>query len=65
MYNKEKVRFLPDPDIKVRTMMYDIVPVPSFDYATLYPNVMMNIDIRILTRKIKLKNILEKINPSN
>lgn len=49
MYNKEKVRFLPDPDIKVRTMKY----------------VMMNIDIRILTRKIKLKNILEKINPSN
>ena len=25
MYNKEKVRFLPDPDIKVRTMTYDIV----------------------------------------
>jgi hypothetical protein len=65
MYKKEKIRFLPDPDIKVRTMTYDIVPGPSFDYATLYPNVMMNIDIRILTRKIKLKNILEKINPSN
>lgn len=62
MYKKEKIRFLPDPDIKVRAMTYNIGP--SFDYATLYPNVMMNIDIRILTRKIKLKNILEKINPS-
>lgn len=59
----DKIRFLPDPD-EFKIMTYDIRHAPSFDYATLYPNVMMNIDIRVLTRKIKLKKILEKINPS-